>query len=997
MGVLGVVGLARAVGYGGRGWRVFECAVASVCLMLMCAVPAMATSTQATAIAAGREHTCALTSGGGVDCWGGNEDGQLGDGTYASSSTPVAVKGVGGFGTLAGVTAVAAGGIHTCALTSSGGVDCWGFGGAGARTPFAVPGVGGSGTLSGVAEISVGGEDTCALIDGGGVDCWGVNFEGELGDGSSGGRSETPVEVEGVGGLGTLSGVKAIASGTVHTCALMNSGGVVCWGDNSADELGDGTSSGPQLCTGISLPCSRTPVEVKGVGGSGTLSGVTGIDAGGEHTCAVTGGGQVVCWGDNSAGGLGDGSTADSSTPVEVKGVGGSGTLWGVAAVAAGVLPLSLGEHTCALTSDGRVDCWGENSYGQLGDGTETDRSTPVEVKAAEGQGTLTGVEAIAAGGDQTCALTSGGGVDCWGDNEVGQLGDGSTLESATVGPVEAVGGPGALSGMKAIAAGGSQTCALTSGGGVDCWGADKGGQLGDGLTMSSSTPVVAEGMGGLGALSGVKAIATEREATCAVTSAGGVDCWGIGGLGDGSYWGESSTPVAVDGVGGFGALSGMVAVSAGRYYSCALTTGGGVDCWGDDEYGQLGYSGEPGNRSTPVWVEGVGGSGTLSGVTAIAAGAEHACALTSSGGVVCWGDNRVGQLGNGGAFEERSQPVEVKGVGGSGTLSGVKAIATGDEYSCALTSSGGVDCWGGGYGGELGDGSTTEQRTPVEVKGVGGSGTLSEVIAITAGTSQACALTSSGGVDCWGENSYGQLGDGTEMDSATPVEVKVLGGPGALSGVEAIAAGSDHTCALTNGGEVDCWGENHFGQLGDGSTPESSTPVTVSEFASSSIMTITSTTTTGTPTTSMTATSTSSGSGSNNNDNNATTLAANRGTPPSGSVRVGGLASVTDAKATLKLACAGSGRCKGTVQLVARVSDTRTVMRHGKRRVIQGWRNVIVATASFSLPKGATGTLELHLSAEGKQLLRKAGKKGLQVGLAGDGIDTGSVNLKAR
>ncbi|MBI3960814.1 MAG: RCC1 repeat-containing protein, partial [Chloroflexi bacterium] len=271
------------------------------------------------------------------------------------------------------------------------------------------------------------------------------------------------------------------------------------------------------------------------------LSDIVQVAAGGQHTCALTTGGGVKCWGYNSSGQLGDGSTTDRSYPVDVVGLGS-----GVAAIATG------GSHTCALTIGGGVKCWGDNYSGQLGDGTSgylTSKSSPVDVV-----GLSAGVAGIAAGGRGTCALITGGGVKCWGENGYGQLGDGSTTNRSA--PVDVT---GLGSGATVVAVGGTHTCAITTTGEVKCWGWNFGGQLGDGSTQDRSSPADVSGLG-----SGVIVIATGDSHTCALTGAGGAKCWGSnnsGQLGDGTAGSDAKKTTPVDVV---GLDAGMAAIAGG-------------------------------------------------------------------------------------------------------------------------------------------------------------------------------------------------------------------------------------------------------------------------------------------------------------------------------------------------------------------------------------------------------------------------------------------------
>lgn len=354
-----------------------------------------------TKVTAGRFHTCALFGDTGyAKCWGRNDDfGELGNGTGASSATPV------------------------------------------------------YGMTPGLKDLFASAHDTCATLAEGGAECAGKGGLGELGDGVADADSPTPVAV-------TVFPAQPVdvASGDAFTCALVTGGDVWCVGDGMLGELGNGSSM-------ISLSAVKAQL-----GGA-----AKGIAAYYQHACAVMMDGTVECWGDDSSGQIGDGNvTPDAGVPSPVK----------VAGVA-GATAVGVGEEfSCALVDDdagGDVLCWGDNTYGELGNGSTTPSTTPVEVQGA------TGATILAVGGSHACASSvSAGGVLCWGSGGSGQLGNGDTSNSSTPVPVANVGGY-----PESLAAGGFHTCALFATPNVQCWGSDDFGQLGDGKTnMDETSPV---------------------------------------------------------------------------------------------------------------------------------------------------------------------------------------------------------------------------------------------------------------------------------------------------------------------------------------------------------------------------------------------------------------------------------------------------------------------------------------------------------------------------
>lgn len=449
----------------------------------------------------------------------------------------------------------------------------------------------------------------------------------------------------------------------------------------------------------------------------------------------------------------------------------------GMAAIATG------STHTCALTDEGGVKCWGQGSLGQLGDGTTERRLTPVDVLSAPGGPPLEGVAAVGAGSGFACVLMTSGGVKCWGWNTYGRLGDGTQAHRVT--PVDVCAEYDAtrflcietLSNVTALSVGARHACALVSGGRLKCWGQNVYAELGDGTR--------------------------------------GDELYDIDNF--------RTTPVEVcqdyDDVAEACAepLSGAIAVSAGTFHTCALMPATRLKCWGLNLTGQLGDGTgldsllDPIVRTTPVDVceayDDIEERCTevFSGAAAVAAGYFHTCALTTSGGVKCWGSGIYGSLGNGGdlctapLLKGCTTPVDVCADDECiAPLSGVSAVSVGLDHSCALMAAGSVKCWGRNRGGsaQLGDGLACGYtcETPVDVCGGGEPGPckalLANVTAVTAENSRhSCALLEGGRAKCWGKNASGQLGDGTRINwgcncRSTPVwvveiDVKLPPAPG--------------------------------------------------------------------------------------------------------------------------------------------------------------------------------------------------------------------------
>ncbi|HXY25552.1 MAG TPA: Ig-like domain-containing protein [Candidatus Acidoferrum sp.] len=699
-------------------------------------------------VVSGYYHSCALLLNGTVKCWGYNYYGQLGNGTTASSDTPVIVTG------LSNVTALAAGGYHTCALLLNGQMKCWGYNYYGqlgngntnsSTVPTFVKDLGGS-----AVNITAGYLHTCAVLSGGSVQCWGSNGYGQLGfSNPSTNYASLPTQIPG------LSFVSSIAAGLYHTCVLEVTATIYCWGDNAQGQLGNNTttnssspvqalignpkalvaggnhtcalldSDGEVMCWG-DLVNSITPNYING------LTGAKSIAAGRYQACAVFYSGTAQCWGYNYDGLLGNGNTVSSlSTPVNVS------NLSFATSVSAG------GLHTCATIADGTVQCWGYNGLGELGDNTTATSYTPTSVLGDFIPDA--GVRKIVSGQLHSCALLGDGTAVCWGSNPDGQLGNGTNYATYNAAPTPVAD----LTHIIDLAAGQNHTCALMADGSVACWGHDTYSSL---PGCGQYNPCMLQPLG-VGNVTQAIAISAGGNHTCALIYDGTVDCWGQ----NESF--QNCAPANVNQVGcgiPVANVSQLSAISAGYNHTCGLYANGYVTCWGNNIEYDLGVSSDP--YEAPVTVP------NLAFVNSISAGDMFSCATQFTGTVQCWGYNENGQLGLGYTSYSVIGPTPVP------NLSGVTSVAAGWISACAVTANGNLYCWGDNTYGELANNSTVSSSSPTYVP------TLYGVTSVALGNESGLALLADGRVEAWGDNSLAELGNGNWNSSLVPLPTLPLG-----------------------------------------------------------------------------------------------------------------------------------------------------------------------------------------------------------------------------
>lgn len=693
------------------------------------------------------------------------------------------------------------GAAHTCVLLNSG-VKCFGrslFGAPTGQYSYdrgleaadmgdALPAVS-LGTGRTVKAVARGAYHACAILDDGGVKCWGRNSSGGLGLGDTNHRSAGASEMGNAlskVNLGTGRTAKQITAGAGFTCAVLDDNSVKCWGDNTYGNLGLGDVAARGDAAGEMG--SSLPVVNLGTGRTATK-----LVAGPAHVCAILDNGSLKCWGLNNSGqlGLGDinsrgdnaGEMGDSLPSVDL------GTAHTAKAVTLGVA------HTCATLEDDTLKCWGQGANGALGLGdTQARGDGPNEMGNAlpvVNVGTSRKVKSVVAGGGHTCAILDNDALKCWGLNSEAQLGLGDMSNRG-----------------------------------------DNAGEMGDAL------PAINLGVG----RSARKILATYVN-TCVELDLGALKCWGASytgtlGIGPSDRRGDSPADMG-DSLPSFslGASAPVASFGSGLgyHYGCALLTDDTVKCWGSNSYGQLGVDrsshvgDEPNDTGARLSYVNLG-SGAASVPVAVAAGEYHSCALLPDGRVKCWGANAFGTSGLGDTQRHDGRPsymgtnLAAVDLGPGKTA---KKIYSGAEHSCAILNDDTVKCWGQNTYGQLGLGDTNDRgdasgemgaALPVVQLGAGRT-----VKSMSLGYRHSCAVLDNGALKCWGWNGYGQLGLGSpankgqvagEMGDSLPA-VNLGTGRTAVT----VIAGFFNTCAILDNGALKCWGDNKHGQLGYGDT----------------------------------------------------------------------------------------------------------------------------------------------------------------------------------
>ena len=779
-------------------------------------------------ISTGKKHTCAIDYDGSLYCWGSGNNGQLGTGSTPTSQTyrqqvTIAANGLENNKALQ----VEVGNEHSCSIFDDLNLYCWGYNGYGQLginsatqqsrpQPVTMP------LGQRVTDVSLGEHHSCAIVLNGSVYCWGYNSQGQLGDNTTS-NSLIPVYTHLPQGRSAV----AISLGGSHSCAILDNNSIYCWGYNGNKQLGSSLNPSRSLIPlHAELPGGSPPVE---------------LSMGREFSCTVLENGSAYCWGYNNYNQVEGQTNANLQSNVIIPSQVGLESTYKIISVSTG------DSHACAILENGEITCWGRGSNQQHIELNKGNNPSELRYVISErdtkrihpmGWGILDytisnlpeGFEFESSYLEILPNATLTGTLD-WSVDSLGATNLGNAIYQGIIIDRKQGAKPAWTNGisyidsnselpMETVDTNYQHSCGIQQGGELFCWGWNDQGQLGDGTTTRRLTPTAVR-YDGDSLL--VKQVSTGQYNTCIVTEANRVMCWGDGSQGQngiGSYNNDNTIfdqkrPKEV-------LLSWDVnatTVTTGVNFACALIDDGSVRCWGKNNYGQLGMgSTSPAYSGLPQEVQLPAGRFALS----IDAVSDHACAVLDDGSMYCWGYHRYGNMGTGLSLSSSSSyistPIPVDLPAGKR----VSLMAVGNEHSCAVMTDDSLWCWGRNYYGEVGNGNIATQSSeyvlsPVEVD----VQYYAPIVALSAGYGSTCSLHDDGMMNCWGRNDDGQVGDGLSSDKSTPTTIQLEGGAEATW----ISSGYRSTCATANDGSAQCWGNNGYGRLGDGTTEQRSSP----------------------------------------------------------------------------------------------------------------------------------------------------------------------------
>ena len=596
-----------------------------------------------------------------------------------------------------------------------------------------------------------------------------------------------------------------IASGIGNFVVITTIGRVFAWGYNNYGKLGDGSTTDRNI-----------PIEITNQFGLENDEKIETLYLGDYHSSAITSNGRVFFWGLNKYGQLGDGTTIDRYTPIEI-------THQFNLKSGEKVISLSLGSyHSSVVTSNGRVFTWGFNVNGQLGDGSTTNKSIPTEITNSFIIYSGDKVVSLYLGSNYSSAITLYNRVFTWGNNDNGRLGDGTTTERYVPMEITNQFDIGYDAKVVSIVLGESHSSAITSNERIFTWGNNDNGKLGDGTTTDRYIPTDITNQFNLENDEKVVNLSLGTVHSSAITSNKRVFTWGlnsVGQLGDGSK-NDRYEPTEITHQFNLKIGEKITNLSLGYFESSAITSKGRIFTWGSSQLVPIEmniFSIKIKRIYLPI------SESTLK----LCSGSLYSSLVTTEGRVFSWGLNNYGQIGDG-TTTDRYVPTEITNNFNLQAGEKVVNLAIGREHSSAITSNGRVFSWGRNNYGQLGDGTTTDRYVPTEITHLFNLEGSEKVVSIYLGNSFSSAITSNGRVFTWGSNNNGQIGDGTTTDRYVPTEITHQFNLESDEKVISLGLGNNHSSAITSNGRLFTWGENSFGQLGNGSTTATNVPTEI-------------------------------------------------------------------------------------------------------------------------------------------------------------------------